>query len=142
MPPNFRLLSLASASEARAATEPVAYLPPHVTPRIGAQQALLTYHPNPAEPWTPSELIRYDIPTDIAFKLKIALAKAGINEAVLIPGLDGIAADLAWMYKREFLREVTLKSSSGKATDHGYAADGSRQFTVRMQKVPEDKKTD
>ncbi len=100
---------VSTLAEAEAAPGPVAFLPPHISPRISAQQSLLTYHPAPELPWEPDNLIRYDIiPGQFASALRGILHKAGINESVLMPGLDGIAADLAWLYEREFLRRVTV----------------------------------
>lgn len=96
-----------NAKEASDAVDPVAYFPPHVSPRITAQQGLLTFHPKPEEPWNPAELVKYVISPQTAIKIKVALAKSGINAASMMPGLDGLAADLAWQYKRQFLREIT-----------------------------------
>jgi len=112
---------VSTLAEAEGAPAPVAFLPPHISPRISAQQSLLTYHPAPDIPWEPDNLIRYDMSSGLAMGIKGVLHKAGINESALMPGLDGIAADLAWLYEREFLKQITL--SEGRVligfTDQG-----------------------
>jgi FRG domain len=55
-----------SAQEAYMAIEPVAYFPPYVSPRIEAQQGLLTYHPDPVGAWEPSGLARFNIESGTA----------------------------------------------------------------------------
>jgi FRG domain len=107
--------------QASAAAEPVAYYPAHVSPRIVGQHGLFTFHQSPSEDWTPEQLICYSIPYDVAFKIKIALVRAGISPASVFPGLDGLAADLGWRYKRQFLERV---DQSGSSENAGFTYDG------------------
>jgi FRG domain len=81
------------------------YRPPHISPRIPAQQAVLTVHPSPSkgdliatktEKWI---LVNKGRPT---FWLKQVLDRCGINRASLFPDLDGLAAHLGWRYKWSF----------------------------------------
>ncbi len=74
-------------------------LPPHISPRITAQKALLTIHQHPTSAYDPPELDKVLISKKFAAVLKRMLINFGISRATLFPGLDGIAADLAWDYK-------------------------------------------
>jgi hypothetical protein len=121
------------ATDAYAAQEPVAYLPPHVSPRITAQNSLFTFHPRPTEPWQPGAMRKIWIPPKAAIEIKVVLAQSGINESSMLPGLDGIAAYLGWLYKREFLRQVSLPEDAGGAFAYtGYTADGGRHYEARL----------
>jgi hypothetical protein len=91
---------------ATSASAPVAYFPAHVSPRIVGQDGVFTFHQKPSEDWVPDKLICYSIAPGVAFKIKIALVRAGIGPASVMPGLDGLASDLAWRYKRQFLERV------------------------------------
>jgi len=77
----------------------VAYYPQHLTPRITAQRGLFTYHKKPDQPYTPSCFIKWIIPTELCFALKLAVNKCGINEASLFRDLDGLAKHVQWLYK-------------------------------------------
>jgi hypothetical protein len=121
------------AREAYGADEPVAYHPPHISPRITAQNGLLTFHQNPTEPWQPAELCKYWITSKAAIQIRVALVQAGINESSLMPGLDGIAAHLGWLYKREFLSQISMREDGGGAFAYtGYNARGGRHYEVRL----------
>ncbi len=73
--------------------------PPHISPRITAQKALLTIHQQPTSAYDPPELEKVVISKKFSAVLKRMLINFGISRATLFPGLDGIAADLAWDYK-------------------------------------------
>jgi hypothetical protein len=76
------------------------YRPPHITPRIPAQQGLFTLHPDPVQSLDDhSQLQRWAIVAESAFHIKKMLAVAGINESTINPTLDGLAEHLAWRYK-------------------------------------------
>ena len=79
----------------------VLYKPPHISPRIPAQRALFTVHPEPdkevfaqciVEKW----LIQKERQT---FWLKEILDSCGLNRASLFPDLDGLAHYMGWKYK-------------------------------------------
>lgn len=74
-------------------------IPPHISPRISAQNALLTIHGYPTSIYKPKGLEKILITSNFSSVLKRMLINFGISRATLFPGLDGIAADLAWDYK-------------------------------------------
>jgi hypothetical protein len=77
------------------------YRPPHVSPRIPAQQALFTVHPSPeAEELAPrSEIWELHDKSRTGFWLKRILDQCGFNRASMFPDLDGLAHHLGWRYK-------------------------------------------
>jgi hypothetical protein len=84
------------------------YRPPHINPRIPAQQAVFTVHDRPDfEVFAPGnfpagvEVEMWKIPNKIrsSFWLKKYLNRCGINRASLFPDLDGLAVHLGWRYK-------------------------------------------
>ena len=129
--------SVESMKRALEATEPVAYFPSHVSPRIVGQHGLLTFHQDPSEAWEPPGLIRFDIVSRAAIEIKVALAKAGIGPAVVMPGLDGLAEDLGWQYKRQFLERIHQSDSSDNAgfSYEGYTSTTGRAFTANITDV-------
>lgn len=82
-----------------AAHDVVALYSPHLTPRITVQRGLFTVHRAPSEPWTPTTLKKWVIPSDSCLALKLALSRAGINRASLFPDPDGIATHINWLHK-------------------------------------------
>lgn len=93
---------------------PVAVRPPHGTDRIAAQRGVFTLHG--------SERRRLDqIPGVRAIELiidrhaKAALKHdlhiSGISAGAIVPGLDGLARDLAYQYGRRFRKGVSSRSS-------------------------------
>ena len=121
-------------AEAITSTEPVAYCPPHVSPRIAAQSGLLTFHPIPNLAWQPDESIKLWLPSNVAIDIKVVLARTGINEASMMPDLDGLARYWGWLYKREFLQQVSLRTPSGEsaATFKGSNAAGGGNYETRV----------
>jgi hypothetical protein len=77
----------------------VAYFPHHVTARVTAQRGLFTWHRHPDLPYQPKALVKWVIPSRICLDLKLALNKAGINQASMFPDVDGIAGYVEWLYK-------------------------------------------
>jgi hypothetical protein len=78
------------------------YRPPHISPRIPAQSAVFSVHPNPdqeeeylmdrVEEW----ILEKGRPT---FWLKQILDACAVNRASMFPDLDGLAQHLGWRYK-------------------------------------------
>lgn len=77
----------------------VAFYPPHLTPRITVQHGLFTIHRSPDQPWQPTGLRKWTIPANSCLPIKLALHRAGLNQASLFPDADGIAAHLNWLHK-------------------------------------------
>jgi hypothetical protein len=86
-----------------AISEPRSFRPPHISPRIAAQSSVLTIHGNPTKPFTHEALWQIRISPKRFFELKKRIDACGINERTLFPGLDGIARDMAWRYKNNYL---------------------------------------
>ncbi|NJN63438.1 MAG: FRG domain-containing protein [Acidobacteria bacterium] len=75
--------------------------PPHVSPRIVAQSACFTSHPNPTSgPKTPRAWpgVRLRLRVDAEFKPALIdeLGVLGVTRATLFPDLDGLAQHLNW----------------------------------------------
>jgi hypothetical protein len=78
------------------------YRPPHINPRIPAQQGLFTVHFQPGKDpqFEPDHLEVFELPgIPDAFRLKEALDYAGFNRASLFPDLDGLTRHIAWKHK-------------------------------------------
>jgi hypothetical protein len=74
------------------------YRPPPVSPRVAAQGAAFTAHPNPFEPLVAkdsTQLFRHRIPRQLKRECKLELARLGINRETLFPDLDGLAIRIA-----------------------------------------------
>ena len=76
----------------------IRYRPSHITPRIISQRGLFTVHPNPAKPYTALGIKRALIPVRARKQLRDDLYRYGISSAVLLPGLDGLTAEISWRY--------------------------------------------
>ncbi len=70
------------------------FYPPHVTPRVVAQDGLFSIQQDPTAEFAHASLRIYVIPAELRENLRILLNKWGIHHAKLFPGLDGIAARL------------------------------------------------
>lgn len=81
----------------------VAYFPQHLTPRITAQRGVFTYHRVPNQVYSPSEIVKWIIPSGMCFTLKVILNKCGFNEASMFPDLDGVANHVGWLLKWRLL---------------------------------------
>lgn len=82
------------------------YRPPHLSPRITAQQAVFTLHPNPEKEYALPEMKKWIIPsregdhrTAGCFSFKLMLDACGINQSSLFPDIDGLAQHLGWCYR-------------------------------------------
>jgi len=75
------------------------YRPPHVTPRIPAQQGVFTISGDPTQPFEHENLQRWLISSGGCFNIKKMLDVCGVNEAAVYPDLDGLGRHLAWRYK-------------------------------------------
>lgn len=75
--------------------------PPHLSPRIIAQSATFSIHPNPTETIPESKkLKRLIIPRKFCDNLKARLHNLGINRATLFPDLDGVSGHLSWLHRQ------------------------------------------
>lgn len=79
--------------------DPYSYRPPHLSPRIAAQHASFTIHPNPMEPLSPSGMKKWPVRTDCCLDIIRLLDSNGVNHASLFPGLDGVAEHVGWQYR-------------------------------------------
>ncbi len=74
--------------------------PPHISPRITAQSATFTIHPDPTSILKPQKRLRkLVIRSEFCGPLKGRLNNLGINRSTLFPDLDGISAYLTWLNK-------------------------------------------
>lgn len=79
------------------------FRPPHISPRVVVQRALLTLHNSPTEPWSPEGAVKYVVPYGQFLQFKKALNLVGINEASMFPDLDGLSRYLQWLHHRKML---------------------------------------
>jgi hypothetical protein len=80
-------------------TEVLRFRPSHITQRIVAQKGLFTAHARPTEPLASRKLRRAIIPALYRAQLRESLYRYGVSRGALFPGLDGLAAELAWRRK-------------------------------------------
>ena len=78
--------------------EVLRYRPPHISPRVVAQSALFTIHPDPRKPFSSRQISALTVPAGAKGQLKRALYKYGIGKKTLFPSLEGVAADLLWVH--------------------------------------------
>lgn len=72
-------------------TENVIYDPPHVSPRIRAQDGVLLAFHNPVNPLDSSQYIEWTIPGDNRALIRRELEQYGVFDKQLFPDLDGLA---------------------------------------------------
>ncbi len=72
-------------------TQNVIYDPPHVSPRIRAQDGLLLAFHNPAEELPPSHYTQFVIPGRSKDRIRRELEQYGVFDKQLFPDLDGLA---------------------------------------------------
>jgi type I restriction enzyme M protein len=77
--------------------EVLVYMSPHFTPRIPAQSALHTVHPDPTQAHDSDDILKLVIPKDHKQSFQHVLAQYGFHRASLFPDLDGVAEYLKWM---------------------------------------------
>jgi len=77
------------------------YYPPHITPRIPAQQALFTIQPDPTQPMTEEDyqITKIVIEKELRYEFRKRLNSYGINNESMFPDLDGSATHLLWRYR-------------------------------------------
>ena len=73
------------------------YIPLHITPRIAAQSALFTVHPDPTTALNCAFVEKLVIQASFRRELKKILYRYGVHSAALFPGLDGLAAHIQWL---------------------------------------------
>jgi hypothetical protein len=78
---------------------PYTYRPPHISPRIPAQQAVFSVHHQPAKALQAKRMEVIDIEGPACIKIKRMLDVAGFNRASLFPDIDGLGEHLSWRYK-------------------------------------------
>lgn len=76
--------------------EVMIYQPEHFTPRIPAQSALFTVHPNPTEEYSEKPIERIIIPSNLRERFKDILSTYGVHRGTLFPDLDGQAQYVKW----------------------------------------------
>lgn len=76
--------------------------PPHLSPRIIAQSALHTVHPQPDKPIEGESVARWIIAAGAKRELKKILFKYGFSRRTLFPGLDSVAHDAMWVQTGEY----------------------------------------
>lgn len=74
------------------------YRPPHLSPRIIAQNGLFTIHSEPTEQFDSPHLTKLIIESSARRDMKRILYKYGISRKTLFPGLEGLAVDLEWLH--------------------------------------------
>jgi hypothetical protein len=75
------------------------FRPPHISPRIPAQSAVFTTHPDPTADFAPSGLQTWTVAKAACHTLKDGLTASGISQASLFPDIDGLSRHVAWLYK-------------------------------------------
>jgi len=73
------------------------YRPPYISKRISNQSGVFTLHPEPNNPFEPTDMVKIKIPNSARRRLKQILYKYGINRKILFPSLEGIATDITWL---------------------------------------------
>jgi hypothetical protein len=78
--------------------EVMRFVPRHVTPRLITQAGLFTVHPQPEEPYANDDHIIgiIQIRGTARRQMKKTLARFGVHEAALFPGLDGQGGHIRW----------------------------------------------
>lgn len=74
--------------------EPFWIMPPHLDSRLIAQKGLFSVQPNPSEPLIHPDMKKIRIPKELKSNFRSLIAKWGITERTLFPGLQSIANDL------------------------------------------------
>lgn len=75
------------------------YRPPHISPRIPAQQSVFTLHPRPVEEFAHPALEAWHIDRGSCWPIKRNLNAAGITYGSLFSDIDGICRHSSWLYK-------------------------------------------
>jgi FRG domain len=74
--------------------------PSAVASRISAQRGLFSVHPNPTNPWRlRNQTDRFNIPAEFKPYLKRYLFNVGVDAALVMADLDGLASSLNWRFR-------------------------------------------
>jgi hypothetical protein len=75
-------------------------VPKTISPRVFAQSALLTLHPEPATAYVPSDLLKVIIRQEAQENIHFMLHYCGVHRASLFPGLDGLSDELTYWLRK------------------------------------------
>ena len=89
LPPK-QLKNLDGHPEPYELTEVSAVELPHVSPRVSAQHALFTIHPEPSKPYEDESVLKVIIPKGMKPQLADQIARLGVHYVSMFPGLDSI----------------------------------------------------
>ena len=78
----------------------IRYVPSHIDSRVIAQKGLFTIHPDPTKPYGARGITRAIIRVSCRDQIRVQLHRYGVSASSLFPGLDGLAAEIAWNYSR------------------------------------------
>lgn len=78
------------------------FSPVCISHRMHAQASMLTFHPDPFTPMTEEVVAEIHIPPEHKRKIKKMLARCGVHEFALFPGLDGLGTWLTDTYWPKF----------------------------------------
>jgi hypothetical protein len=98
-----KALSLEEKKNPFKVVEPRSYRPPHISPRISAQRSVFTIHGDPTKEFKVPEMWKFTISAKRSFRLKKRIDACGVNERTLFPDLAGVAKDIGWRYKNNWL---------------------------------------
>jgi FRG domain len=83
--------------------EQVGFLfPSSLAPRISSQRGIFSVHPQPNNPWSPTELDehRFVIPAEARFTFQRKLFRMGVDAAHIWANLEGVCISLKWQYDK------------------------------------------
>jgi len=72
------------------------YSPDHIAPRIRAQGALFTVHPDPTRPFRSARLLKIIIKNSARAEIKQRLFEYGVERQSLFPDLEGLASTIGF----------------------------------------------
>ena len=72
--------------------------PPALAARIASQRGLFSVHPSPTEAFKVDDRDRFSFPVDLKVDAMKLLHRLGVDEHLLMGGLDGLAATLKWRF--------------------------------------------
>jgi hypothetical protein len=72
--------------------------PPALAARIASQRGLFSVHPSPTVAFEVDDSDRFSFPADLKVDTMKLLHRLGVDEHLLMGGLDGLAATLKWRF--------------------------------------------
>lgn len=75
------------------------FSPPAVGPRVMAQKSVLTIHPTPTAPFSPSGIIKIFFDAERSFNMKRELNMHVMDQSMIYPDIEGLAQSLTWRFK-------------------------------------------